>query len=372
MAGGVGCVVEVALGVGLVEVDGGGYDSVLECEGADDELDGAGGAEHVAVHGLGAADDGAACLFLAEGFLDGGRLALVVEWCAGAVGVDVEVLAGLEGGLFECEAHGFGGAASLGVGGGVVVGVAGVAVAAYLGVDFGAALAGELFAFKYQYAGAFAEHEAAAAAVKRQRGGHGVGGGGEGLHVGEAADGHVADGGFGAAGDDGVGASLADEAVGFADGVGAGGAGGDDGQVGALGVVGDGHVAAGDVGDHLGDEEGRDAADAAIDEVGVLAFEGLYAAHAAADGGAEAAGVDVVADAQAAVVHGLAGGGEGVEGEEVVVAHHGFVDAVVLGAEVLHFGRDFDREVGGVDVGDGADAAHAVEEVVPEGLDVVA
>ena len=51
--GDVGRVVQVALGVGRVEVDGGGDDAVLEGEHGGDGLGGTGRSEHMPVHTLG-------------------------------------------------------------------------------------------------------------------------------------------------------------------------------------------------------------------------------------------------------------------------------------------------------------------------------
>src|SRR5438132_13318666 len=55
-AGGVGDVVEIALGVRVLVVDGGGDDAIADRLDAEDGLDGAGGAKEVAGHRLGRAD----------------------------------------------------------------------------------------------------------------------------------------------------------------------------------------------------------------------------------------------------------------------------------------------------------------------------
>ena len=162
-----------------------------------------------------------------------------------------------------------------------------------------------------------------------------------------------------------IGTALLDEAVGLAHAVGACGASRYHGDVGALGVVGDGHVAACDVADHLGDEERRDAAQAVLQLAGVLTLEGGDAADTAADGGAEAGGVDILAHTQTAVLHGLGGCREGIEGERVVVANHGLLDAVVFWFEAFHLGGDLDRQVLAVDLGDVVDATHTVGDAIP-------
>ena len=55
-AGLVGDVVEVAVGVGVVEVDRRRQDAVADRQQADDRLDAAGGGDQVAHHALGAGD----------------------------------------------------------------------------------------------------------------------------------------------------------------------------------------------------------------------------------------------------------------------------------------------------------------------------
>ena len=200
---------------------------------------------------------------------------------------------------------------------------------------------------------------------------HRVFAGTQGFHVVETTDSHLADGSFGTAGDDGVGATLVDETVGLTYAVGTCGTSRYHGYVGALCVIGDGDIAASDVRYHLGDEERRDAAQAVLQLVGMLTLKDLYAADAATDGGTEAGGVDILAHAQATVLHSLCGCCQGVECVSVVVAYHRLVDAVVFRVEVLDFGSYLDGHGLAVELGDESDAAHAVDEVVPQRLDVV-
>ena len=144
-----------------------------------------------------------------------------------------------------------------------------------------------------------------------------------------------------------------------------------DWQIGTLGVVGDGNVAAGDVANHFGYEERRDAAETVLHAVGVFALEGLDAADAAADGHAKTARVDILAYFQSAVGHGLGGGGQCVECIDVVVTDHVLVNAVVFGVEVLHLGGHLHGKVSGIEFGDEVNAAEPIDEVVPQCLDVV-
>ena len=127
---------------------------------------------------------------------------------------------------------------------------------------------------------------------------------GEGAHGSEACYAERGDGGLGAAGDHGVGVSALDEAEGVADGVGGGGAGGCRGFVGAARAVLDGDVAGGEVDDGAGDEEGRDLAGAAVEQIDVLAFDDVEAADAGADVDADAIAI-FVGDLEAGVCHGL-------------------------------------------------------------------
>ena len=81
-------VVEVAIRVGVVEIDGWGKHAVADGQEADDRLDAAGRGDQVAHHALGAGDRHLVGR-LAEGPLDRQGLDRVVDRSAGAVGVDV-------------------------------------------------------------------------------------------------------------------------------------------------------------------------------------------------------------------------------------------------------------------------------------------
>src|SRR5688500_10871011 len=126
-AGLVGRVVQVALGIGVLVVDDGWDDASLDRLDGDDGVDAAGGAQAVADHALGGAD-GEAVGVLAKGALDGGGLGAVVVAGAGAVGVEVVQLAGLQGGLGEGLGHAADGALAVVGWGGEGVGVGGGAV----------------------------------------------------------------------------------------------------------------------------------------------------------------------------------------------------------------------------------------------------
>src|SRR5690606_36217176 len=82
-----GDVVEVAVVVAFLEVEGGGDPSALEGEAGSGGCDGGGGAEGVRVIGLGAADGDVSRAFAEEG-LEGHALGGVVEGRGGAVRAD--------------------------------------------------------------------------------------------------------------------------------------------------------------------------------------------------------------------------------------------------------------------------------------------
>ena len=87
-AGLVGCVVEVAVRIRILVVDGRRHKVGLKCLAADGHFDCAGGTEHVAGSALGGADNEAAGV-IAKNVFDGLGLADIALWGGGAVGVDV-------------------------------------------------------------------------------------------------------------------------------------------------------------------------------------------------------------------------------------------------------------------------------------------
>ncbi len=160
-AGDVGDVVEVALGVRFVVVDGWGELGVLEGEGGDDEFDAAGGAEGMAEGGFGGADlDGFGGG--AKDFFDGLGFGEVAEFGGGAVGVDVVDLIRIDFGFAEGFFHGGGGTGAVFIGGGDVAAIAGGTDSDEFGIDAGAAGLGMFVFFEDDDAGAFGHDEAVA------------------------------------------------------------------------------------------------------------------------------------------------------------------------------------------------------------------
>ena len=84
----VGGVVEVAVRIWILVVDGRWHKVGLKCLAADGHFDCAGGTEHVARGALGGADNEAAGV-IAKNVFDGLGLADIALWGGGAVGVDV-------------------------------------------------------------------------------------------------------------------------------------------------------------------------------------------------------------------------------------------------------------------------------------------
>ena len=158
--GRVGCVVEVALRVGVVQADGGRNDAVVQRHHADDQLDGTSSTQGVTHLRLGGADVGLVGFFLTHGNLDGAGLAAVVHGRTCAVGVDVEAFTGLEVGFVQCLLDGERLGGAIGTRCRAVVSIAAVAIAAELGVDLRAALLGMFVLFEEDDARAFGDDEA--------------------------------------------------------------------------------------------------------------------------------------------------------------------------------------------------------------------
>ncbi len=232
-AGRVGDDVEVALGVGVLVIDGGGHDPGLDGLGADGHFDGAGGTEHVAGGAFGGAD-GQFAGVVTEDRLDGLGFADIALGGGSAVGVDVADLLGVEFSVLEAHAHTADGAFALGGGCSDMAGVGAIAVAGDFAVDAGAAGFGVLEFLEDEDACAFTHDEAITFGVEGTRGVFGViVAGAHGFHGAEAADAEGDDSGFGSAGEHDTGVAEFDGAPGFADGVVGGGAGGAGGEVGA-------------------------------------------------------------------------------------------------------------------------------------------
>ena len=313
-------------------------------------------------HGLGGAHSQLIGVGTEHGFRRGG-LPGIVEVGRGAVGVDVTHLLRRNAAVGQRHGHGFGAAAAVRKGGGDVVSVAGGAVAHHLGVDLRPAGLGVFQFLQKQHARALAHDEAAALRVKGNGGPVGVLRLGQGLHGGEAADGHGRDGGLGAAAEHDLGVAVPNVVESVAHGVGTSGAGGD--GAGAHGPEArvDGHLTRRHVADGGGDIEGGYPVKALFLTPAVLRLgDGLSA---------DAAGEDHTAAVRIRLLHGETGVGQGLpgrrHGELGETAHTlGFLTAQQgLRVEALYLCRQLHLLGGGIVMGDGADAAHAVFHGLP-------
>ena len=117
-----------------------------------------------------------------------------------------------------------------------------------------------------------------------------------------------------------------------------------------------GDVPGGHVGDHHRNEQRADARGTALHHQLGLVLEGLHAADAAADQRAGALACQVF-PADAAVLHGQLGGGQGQL--HIAVKFFGFARLDVGTEVVVHFSGDLCPEGAGVEMGDRTDAALA-------------
>ena len=364
-AGFVGDVVEVAVRVRGLVVDGRWYGVALERLAADGHLHGTSGPEHVAGGTLGGANDEASGM-LAEYRLDGLCFAYVALWRGCAVRVDVGNILWIESAGGQSNPHRSRTTFASGGGGGHVVGVSGVAVTGDLAVDMCVARLGVFKGFQHNDAGAFAHDKAVAPGVERPGGvlwivvasAHG-------FHAVEAAHGDGVDGGFGAAGKHGVGIAHDEGAPCLADGVVGGGTGGTGGDVGAAQAVVEREHPGRHIEDHHRDEERGDPAGAAIEQCLVLFLHRAKSADAGADEGADTVAVGRF-KVQSRVVDCLAAGHHGELGEPIGAPNFLGRRKSRCGVEVFDFTGDGAGKALRVERGDWADAASASEQAIPE------
>ena len=136
-------VVEVAIGIRVLVIDGRRDHARVDGHHAGGRLDAAGGTQEVTGHGLGRGD-GDLGGEVAEGTLDREGLAAVVDRGRGAVGVDVTHFGLLDAGLGEGAVEAERKALPFLILAGDVIGVAGGAVTGELAIDAGAAGLGVL------------------------------------------------------------------------------------------------------------------------------------------------------------------------------------------------------------------------------------
>ena len=253
-----------------------------------------------------------------------------------------------------------------------MIGVGAHAVANNFGDDLRATLLGELQFFQDQDARAFADDEAVAVLVPGTAGVMRiVVARGQRAHGGKSADAHGSDGGFGAAGNHHVGVAVLDDARGIANGMRAGGAGGAGGLVRALGVMADADLAGGEIDDGRGNEERRDLARAAVEQVVVLALDDVESADAGADVDAGALGHFFVFDFVVGHAQGFIAGGDGQMNKARHLARFLLLDDLQR-IEVLDLGGNPAGKGGGVEAGDLLHAALARQQCLPHRVGIIA
>ena len=365
----VGHIVQVTGRVGVQEVDGGRQNALIQGLQTGQGLNGAGGTQHVAGHGLGGAHVGLLGLLLSQGQLHHLGLQGIVHGGPGAVGVDVHPLSGLVASLLQGQLNGPGAGAAVGTGRGDVEGVTGGAVAAHLAVDLSAPLHCVLILLQHQGSAPFPDDEAPSSLIEGKAGRVGVLRGGQSLHIDKAGHAALRNGRLRTAGDHRVGIAVADGPHGLTDGIGAGGAGGHRGHRRPPAVKANGDHSRGHVGNEHGDKVGGDPLGAPGQELIVLLGKGANAADAGAEVHRHPLGGQGADDA--ALLHRLAGRRHPVLGKGVAAQHLGFVH-IGPGVKVLHLGRDLGLVVCGIKKSDGADAVDAGLQAVPARLHRVA
>ncbi|OPZ05180.1 MAG: hypothetical protein BWZ09_01267 [Alphaproteobacteria bacterium ADurb.BinA305] len=290
---------------------------------------------------------------------------LVAERRRSAVRIDVVDIGRGHAGALHGRAHAAVCAVTVFSRSGNVIGVAAETIADDLGVNLRAALLGVLVLFEHHNARALAHYEAIAILVigARRNGRIVVVLGGHRAQCAEPAHGKAIDGGFSAARNHHVGITVADHARAHADRVQAGCAGGDHREVGPLHAEHDREVARDHVDDGARNEEGRDLARAATEEVVVRILDHRQAADPRTDIDADAVGVGL-GDLDAGVADRLDASGHAVVDEHIHAAS--FLGRQVGGhVEVFHLACDAGGEVARVETGDRTDAALAGDQVGP-------
>lgn len=212
-------VVQVAFGVGGIEINCGWEDVITDGERAGDQFDGTRSGDEVAHHTFDRTHSNGGGVF-SENRLDGSRFDGVVFLSSSAVGGDVVDILGAYAGLFECALHGGDGSASFGVDVGDAVGVCAGAEPDDFGDDVGSTVLGVFKCFEDDHAAAFAEDEAITGEVEGAGCASGVivaiGKGGETIEPGDAEG---MDHAVSASGDHEVGVASSEDLGGFADGL---------------------------------------------------------------------------------------------------------------------------------------------------------
>ena len=365
-------VVQVTVRIGVLVVDGGRHDSVLESAHAGYRLDSAPGTQHVAGHRLGGRDrnrEGA----LGEDGLDGGGLRPVVRRRARAVGIDVVDVIGLQSCVPKRELHALRSPAPTGSRQRDVGRVVGGGVAHELRADLCPAGLRVFQCLEHEDSGTVTHHEAI-----RVEGPRGllrlvIAPGRERLHGRERRNRDLADPRLRPAGDHHVRVAPADDVERVPNGVVAARAGAHRRVIRASRVGVDGDVARRHVGDHRRHQEGADAFDPELVGLDDVPNHGVDAPDAGADDRPGSLGELLVLDGvrETGIGERLGGGCPGVVDVPIVAA-----DLLLghdrLGVEVAHLSSDLGVDARGIEQRDAPDAAATSLHALPRRSRVVA
>ena len=280
------------------------------------------------------------------------------------MGIDVQ--AGICGhtGFFHSQTDALGSTLGFRMRSSHVVSVVGVAITHDFSVNLGAASHCVLVFFQHQNGAAFAHHKTAALLVKGNGCTVGVFLGGQSLAVGKTGNGELVDGRLCAAGDHSVSIAITDGVECLTHCMSRGCTGGGHAHGGTFCLEADSNIAGSNIGNHHGDEEGRNALHSTLFQLIALFHKGVHAADTGTD--IDTQTVRIHFSLNAAVLHGLHGGSHGVLGIQVGLANLALFH-IQAGVKILHFGSYLYLAggVAGVKAGDGANAVFAGNQAVP-------
>ena len=217
-AGCVGNVVEVAVGILKLVINGRRQDVIANSEATGGNLGGATSALQVA-KGRFSGTDWQLVGVVTENFFDNDGFGFIAKRSGGAVGVEIIHLVGPNTGMSERELHGAGALFASGIGVAHVMGIAGAGPADHFSVNVGTAAASVIQFFQRDDATAFADDEPIAFGVEWARGFFRfVVSGSEGVDCAKGDDDDRMDRCIGAAGQHHIGITPADKVGGMGDG----------------------------------------------------------------------------------------------------------------------------------------------------------
>lgn len=362
-------VIQITVGIRILEIDRGRDHLSLNRLHAYDRLDATGGAEQVTGHRFGRTDRDPARV-VAEDLLDRKGLKLVVVRRRGAVGVDIIDLQGRRRSTRQCPGHRHRQPLPFRIGLGDVKRVARRCIAREFAIDARPARQRVVERLQHQHAGALTHDEAVAIAVERAaRLLRRIVPRAHGLHRAEARIGEGRDGGLTAACNHDVRVAPPDRVRRLAQRMGAGRTGRDEAEIGPARAILDGDQARTHVADQRGDREGRHLARPTLHEHAQLVLKRVHAADSRPDHHAHAVGI-------------LAGHVDSRIGHRLLRRHETKVRIAVvaprfLGIHVLrripieHLGANLAGELGRIELRHPLDAATTGQQAGPERINVM-